>query len=196
MNDLSRTTKQGQEGFVVAAREGTFNSIDLLSEVDNNIMTVQIVYPNMTVRVIVVHGPQEGDLIEDKKRFYKSLPVEIERCKSCGHSPIILGDLNAKIQKSDEEIIACSSNGKLLKYLTEDYQLNVVNFHHKTVGKWTRIQKSKNGTKKSVFDYVLLDDQLISQISSMIIDEEHMSTPYRIIRRQGKNKECLLTTLQ
>ena len=180
--------KQGKEGFLVAAREGTFKSIELLSEINNQIVTVQIVYPNTTVRIILVHGPQEDDKLEERKVFYEELAVEVERCRSAGEIPIVLGDLNAKIEERKNEVCAYSQNGKLLKELIDESELKVVNFHKKTVGKWTRIQTTKRGTVKSVLDYVLLDEEMFNQVSSLIIDEERLSTPYRIVKKKGRSE--------
>ena len=72
--------KTGKEGFLVAIKEGTFMNAEKISESkEKNIVTVQVVYPECTMRFIVAHGPQENDEIDAKNEFYESLMVEIER---------------------------------------------------------------------------------------------------------------------
>ncbi|MCH2405851.1 MAG: reverse transcriptase family protein [Nitrosopumilus sp.] len=162
--------------------------MDKLSEVNSNLLTVQIIYPEVTIRIILLHGPQEGDQMEERLEFYESVAVEIERCRVSEEIPIILGDLNAKIEKHNEGVKACSANGFRLKEVIENYDLKVVNFHEKTDGKWTRILKNKKDISKSILDYILLDKQHYTQVKEMIIDEERFFTPYRITKRLGKRK--------
>jgi exonuclease III len=101
--------KRGQEGLIVAARKGTFVSMEKVSEL-SNILSVQIVYPAVTVRVIVCHGPQEYGKNKKKneedirKEFFENLAVEIERGKSSDEIPIVMGDLNAKMSPKEHEL--------------------------------------------------------------------------------------------
>ena len=182
--------KKGKEGLLVAVREGTFESIERISEGNDQLITVRVVYPNITIRIIAVHGPQEDDSIENRELFYEAVAVELERCRTNEECPLVLGDFNAKICPDEklETIDSYSGNGKLLKDLIESQNLKVANFHDKTLGKWTRIQDTKNGVVKSVLDYILVNEQYYRQISNMVIDEEQLFTPFRIVRKKGKNK--------
>ena len=69
--------KRGKEGLLVAAREGTFISMDNVtassSDEEKNILAVQIKYPNRSIRVIVAHAPQETDKQETRENFFQNL---------------------------------------------------------------------------------------------------------------------------
>ena len=161
--------------------------MEMISEM-KNILSVQIIYPETTLRVIVSHGPQEDDNIEERRSFFENLQVEIERGRTSEEIPIVLGDLNAKLSGTINEPTAISGNGKLLTDLLHESQMKVTNFHKKTEGKWTRIQTSKKGTTKSTLDYILVDEQLIPLVQEMVIDEEKAFTPFRITKPRGQQK--------
>ena len=58
--------KAGKEGILIAVREGTSQSFELVYENQlKNIVTAEIQYPEETVRVIVAHGPQEDAKLEE-----------------------------------------------------------------------------------------------------------------------------------
>ena len=118
--------KKGKEGLLLAIKEGTFLSAEKISESnEKNILTCKVVYPQCSMRFIIVHGPQETESNEAKSEFYESLMVEIEKGKASDDNVVILGDLNARIHKgvSGIEAVEKSSNGKLLKEVVEKYQL-------------------------------------------------------------------------
>ena len=180
--------KRGQEGLMVAARCGTFTQIEPVSK-GSNILVVRIEYPDWTMRVIVCHGPQEDDKQELRSLFFENLAVEIERCNGSDEIPIVLGDLNAKISgDSSYNSSLCSGNGKLLLDLLSEHGLTAANFIKETEGKWTRIQKKKGVLCKSILDYILLEEQLLSRFTSLRIDENKISTPYRITKAKGQLK--------
>ena len=173
---------------LLAIKEGTFTSAEKVFESnERNILSTKIEYPECTMRLIVAHGPQEGEDLGAKNEFYESLMVEIERGKASDENVIVVGDLNAKIQtnQTDTPIIEdISANGKLLKDVIEKYQLEVLNFHPITTGKWTRIQRKKNQIERSVIDYVLVEENLYSRIEEVVIDENKLYTPWRVVSRK------------
>ena len=173
---------------LLAIKEGTFTSAEKVFESnERNILSTKIEYPECTMRLIVAHGPQEGEDLGAKNEFYESLMVEIERGKASDENVIVVGDLNAKIQtnQTDTPIIEdISANGKLLKDVIEKYQLEVLNFHPITTGKWTRIQRKKNQIERSVIDYVLVEENLYSRIEEVVIDENKLYTPWRVMSRK------------
>ena len=180
--------KKGQEGLVVAARRGTFVSPpEKVSEYDN-ILSARIGFPERTIRVIVCHGPQEDDESEVRQDFFDNISVEIERSRAGDETPIVLGDMNAKISIENEILKADSFNGKMLIEMIELSEMKVGNFHEKTSGKWTRIQESKKGTAKSVLDYILIEEQMMALITEFNIDEERCNTPFRITKTKKGNK--------
>ena len=193
---IKSNCKKGKEGLLFAIKEGTFAAAEKISESnDKNILTTQVTYPDCTMRFIIAHGPQETEEAETRKEFYESLMVEIERGKASNDNIILLADMNARIERDDTEpeaIQDLSANGKLLKELVGKYQLDVLNFHPNTMGKWTRIQKKKKVTEKSVIDYVIVEDNLKNRIEKVVIDEDKLYTPWRVVSRK-KNRHIIFS---
>ena len=131
--------KRGKEGLLVAAREGTFLDIEKMTkdeeDGDKNILAVQIVYPNFTLRVIVGHAPQETDKSEVRERFFESLKLEVERGQLNGDRIMVVGDMNGRIQKEEDSDVINSPNGHSLTNLSDECGLHVSNFHPNTIGK-------------------------------------------------------------
>ena len=146
--------KLGKEGILIAAKKGTFCSIELIFEsVNKNIATTEIKFPNDKIRVIVVHGPQEGDQSDIKSEFYNELDTEVQRCFFSESKLIITGDFNAKLEDNSD-----IGNARYLKAIIDKHQLSVLNFDCKTTGKWTRIQKRGDNEVRSVLDYIIVDE--------------------------------------
>ena len=187
---IEKNTKRGKEGIMVAVKQGTFQSIEEISNADfNNILTVRIKYKTEVVRLVTLHAPQETDSIEDRTNFYEEIAVQVERCDAAGDKLIILGDFNARIRQDNKSIVPISHNGKLLHDLVLDSELQVANFSPKTTGLFTRIQRMNNGTiNKSTIDYVLMKDDMLSLMSEMLVDEEKVYCPYRVRKTKKKKK--------
>ena len=186
---LEKRVKQGKEGILVAVKHRTFQSIEEITNSDlPNIFTVRIKCKNEYIRVITLHAPQETDGVEDRTNFYEALATQVERCEDSGDKLIVLGDFNARLSHEDSKIVPTSPNGQLLHEVVEENQLQICNFSPKTVGAWTRIQQ-KNGTvTKSAIDYVLMSEDVIALMSSMVIDEEKIFCPYREKKTKSKKK--------
>ena len=157
-----------------------------------NLLTAQIVFPRINVRVIIVHAPQETDNHETRLEFFEELSVQIERCLTSGDEMLIMGDFNGRIGlNSNNEVVhdSNSSNGKLLNEIIEKYKLEVGNFNILCSGKWTRIQPCKDGTtKKSVLDYLLIPKIKNNTLKSIFIDEEKIYCPFRVKTLRGKQQ--------
>ena len=184
--------KQGQEGFIVGVREGTCITVKEITDTElNNIVTVKVVYPNMNLRIIVVHAPQETDRLETRMEFFEELSVQIERAITSADELIVVGDMNARITLEGSEIVSQngSQNGKELCDLIHKYNLKVGNFHESCVGKWTRIQPRRDGTvKRSQLDYILSSEKMYQSLQSITVDEEKIFCPYREIKENGARK--------
>ncbi len=187
---IERNAKQGKEGIILAAKEGTFKELEEVTQSElRSILTVRIKYKLETVRVITLHAPQESETADDRADFFNEVAVQVERCKTAGDKLILLGDFNARLSQHGDEIIPASPNGKLLHELLEDHDLKVGNFSSNTSGEWTRIQYMKNGTvNKSRIDYVLLEDDLMSLMNEMTIDEDKIFCPYRVWNTKREKK--------
>ena len=187
---IDKPEKVGKEGLMLCVRKGTYITIkDITDSELMNILTVKIVYPSVTVRIVVCHAPQETAPLEERQEFFEELSVQIERCLTSNDELIVMGDLNARIEESEGGVFPVneSPNGKLLSELIQNHSLKVANFHQTCTGKWTRIQPRKDGTtKKSVLDYVLLKQPIYEKLRKVVIDEEKIYCPYRTITTKGK----------
>ena len=67
-------------------------------------ITVRMNCKGQGLRLILVYGPQEKELEENRAEFYETLSVEIEKCFLSGDSLILAGDFNAKL---GYDIITC-----------------------------------------------------------------------------------------
>ena len=180
---IEKNLKQGKEGLLLGARKGSFNSISEVSDTEmKNIMTVKIVYPTFTLRVIIAHAPQETDKAETRLEFFEELSIQVERSQISGDELIILGDFNGRIGCEIDRIVAVdgSPNGKQLCEIINKHGLKVGNFHELCTGRWTRIQScQKGGIKKSVLDYILTTEVIYDSLEDILIDEEKIYCPYR-----------------
>ena len=179
---------RGKEGLLVAVKEGTSISMENMTNdkecEDRNILAVQLKYANCSVRVIVCHAPQETDKLEVRQQFFERLKLEVERGEINGDYILLVGDMNGRLE-SENETNLDSPNGELLKSLVDEHHLKVANFHSNSLGKWTRIQQTKKGEKKSVIDYLLLDEGLCSHLTEVIVDESKIITPYWVTTKKG-----------
>ena len=179
--------KTGKEGLLVAAKEGTFVSMDKVTSEnvaeDKNILAVQVKYPNRSIRVIVAHAPQETDKQENRERFFHNMKLETERAELNGESILIVGDMNGRIAENGK--LCSSPNGEYLNTFINEHSLRVANFHTSASGKWTRIQQTKVGEEKSAIDYILLDESLYCGVKEVLIDESKLLTPYWVTTRKG-----------
>ena len=189
---IEKPLKQGKEGLMLCVRKGSFTSIREITDTElKQLLTVRIVYPSVCIRVIVVHAPQETDTVEKRQEFFEELSVQIERCIMSGDEMLIMGDLNARIGSEGHKIVPLenSPNGKELSQLILIHNLHAANFHQNCEGKWTRIQACKDGTtKKSVLDYILMQQSMYDKLVRLEIDEEKIYCPYRETFPKGKRK--------
>ena len=192
-NVIRSNLKVGKEGILVAAKQGTFNSIEKTYEAESrNLTTVEIKYPEDTLSVVVVHGPQEEAQQEIREEFYEDLKAEVERCVASGNRLLITGDFNARLEHDEGNLKASKGNGKQLQEVVEMYGLKVLNIDPHTDGKWTRIQKKGNEYCKSVIDFIITDGSTQKKTNKVTIDEDKMYTPYRN-KKEGKNSTLVFT---
>ena len=146
-----------------------------------NIVAGRIVTKEMDLVVIGAYGLQESDNADDRNAFFDELSIEVE---SSNNPPIIVGDLNSKVEEKEGSIKGSSGNGKLLENLIEKYSYKAVNFHPNCTGKWTRVQEKGEVTERSVIDYILVNDALWIKIIEVFIDEEKAISPFGIKKKK------------
>ena len=97
----------------MAARFGTFMFMERVSGSYDNILSVRVIYPELILRMIVCHGPQEDDETEIRQSVFDNLSVEVERSRAADEIPIVMGDMNAKVLVEKGEIVADTPNGSI-----------------------------------------------------------------------------------
>ena len=182
---FSKVTKLGQGGLLLAVRKNMFvSSMEVTSSLDKNILSVRLaVSESLNLRIILAYGPQESEAVVIRQEFMTELSIELQNSLDNGDVPIILGDLNAKIENNNSTIVGLSSNGKLLVKLLNEFDLNVLNFSDKCEGKWTH--EIRTTGEKSVLDYVLSPTLFEKSVVSMIIDEDCVFCPFSSKRNRA-----------
>ena len=195
---LKSNLKAGKEGILVAAKNGTYNKMELIYEADSKQMaTFEIGYPNNNVRLTVAHGPQEDADIEEREEFYVDLHAELQRGLESKCQVLLVGDFNARLVHVAGHLQECHGNGNRLKEVVDKFELNVLSIQPGTEGKWTRIQEKGDILCKSEIDYIITDPTI--KFQRTIIDEDKMFTPYRM-KKTGNEKvivfsdHCAMTT--
>ena len=183
-----RNVKQGKGGLIIGIKKNYFRSnLDVTSSEDKNILAVRVtVSDQLAYRIILAYGPQETESLEVRESFMTEVSVELQHCSDNSEIPILIGDLNAKIEVQDEKLSATSGsgNGRLLCELVEKFEMEVVNFSEFCVGKWTHVIRTTDA--KSVLDYVITSKPFYNSIKSMIIDEDCVFCPFSTQTKKGE----------
>ena len=184
---ISRPTKCGEKGIAIGVKSQTFQSVlDVTSSTLPDILSVRISMAQCTVRVILAYAPQETETVETREEFYTELEIEISKCRMADELPLVIGDLNAKLIHDDNECKATTPNGRLLLQLIKDQELEVLNFDGRCQGKWTHVIRTTG--QSSVLDYALTCKEISPVIKDMIIDEECIFCPFKVIKKMGQEE--------
>ena len=81
--------------------------------------------------------------------------------------------LNSKIEYNGD-FIPLSPNGNLLVEVIKSYTAKVLNFQPNCVGKWARSIVKKGNIEKSVLDYIIMDEKVLSMVDSSRYEKVHM----------------------
>ena len=149
----------GQGGVAIAAKKGWFSEfLEVSTSINKNITVGRLKIGSHTLRIILGYAPQETadeELCED---FFTDLAIEVQTAVSNNETPVLLGDMNAKIEaeESNPAIIQPKSrNGRIMvDLLTDTCNLKVVNSSKKCSGKWTHVVRTSLAS--SVLDYVMV----------------------------------------
>ena len=183
---ITKHIKRGKGGILCGINHGigARQVIEVTTVNNDNILTVKVVFPKYSIRVIVAYGPQENECTDNKQDFFRDLQIEVEACTVQKDSLLLVGDLNSKIEYVNGQINAISSNGKYLKDVIIQSNLRVLNFSNKCTGKWTHVIRKSN--QKSVIDYIIVDEELSGKVTEILIDEDCLHTPFRIVTENKK----------
>ena len=175
----------GQGGVAIAAKKGWFSEfLEVSTSINKNITVGRLKIGSHTLRIILGYAPQETadeELCED---FFTDLAIEVQTAVSNNETPVLLGDMNAKIEaeESNPAIIQPKSrNGRIMvDLLTDTCNLKVVNSSKKCSGKWTHVVRTSLAS--SVLDYVMVTDMSI--IKEMTIDEGETMCPFYVVSKK------------
>ena len=140
----------------------------------------------MNLRMGIVYNPQESRTKKNKlKKVYQSIEREVKKAKEKKQSVLLMGDFNCKvgdaINGNKGEV---SNGGRMLLEMMNRNNLTMANGTKTCKGLWTR----QCGMERSVFDYIILDDNQIKHVQGLVIDEEKKMAPYRRISENGVSR--------
>jgi hypothetical protein len=183
----TRETKAGQGGIAIAVKLQTFNDVlDVTNTDHKNILTTRIKMAATSIRVIAGYAPQETEVGEQREHFFNELEVEITKCRMDGELPIIIGDLNSKIESRNGQVAAKSANGTLLCNILNNYNLDVLNYNVNCEGKWTHVIRTSGAS--SVLDYCIVDKEITRSVIEILIDEDCVYCPFWIVKKRGREE--------
>ena len=170
-----RTSTLG--GGLLTAVNQNLNPFEIESQNEEaEILVVQFQLEEMKVRLFNAYGPQEDDTFEKRVIFWQALETEIATAKRENCLILLELDANAKLGYNviRHDPHPMSENGRLLYDLLERESLILLNTSSVCEGVITRHKDTKNGTEKSVLDYVIACERLAKCIKSMKIDEDRI----------------------
>ena len=177
-------TKRYGSGLAIAIKNGICTAV-MIDEGENaEFASVKLIIGSKQIRLILAYGPQEYSSKQEIDNFYENINIQLNRALIAGESVVLAGDFNAKLGKDiiPQDIHDMSSNGKHLLNLINNFELVTMNSHEVCQGIFTRVN-NKNCSERSVLDYLFVTTDLCSSISSMIIDEEKLYTPWHNLKK-------------
>ena len=122
------------------------------------------------IAIGVFYGKQENINQDDADDQFNELTTQTNLMINEGQV-ILMGDMNAKIESEDNSNKQePSRNGKLLIQYTEATNTLIINKSKTHSGIWTRT--NKQGTKKSLIDYIIMSEQIANQTKESETDEQ------------------------
>ena len=98
---VGRCLKFGQGGVAIAAKKEVYSTfLDISSTENKNIMVGRVKIGGHTIRVVVGYAPQETEEEEVCEEFYTDLAIEVQGGKVNEEYTVLVGDMNAKIERS------------------------------------------------------------------------------------------------
>ena len=175
-------------GILIAVREELGNIAVEVSQTKEVYESLWITIDNEKVKlkIGVVYFPQENTVtIKDLSNIYKLIEKEIKEGKEKDQSVIIAGDFNCKVgDKIEGNIGPVSKGGRKLIKMMEKEKLCLTNASEKCKGKWTR---EENG-KKSILDYIIIEQEDEKYLKEMKIDESKKYAPFRLKKEDRQIK--------
>ena len=154
-------------------------------------LAVEVWVNEFPIRIVNGYGPQLGDSIERKRKFWEFIETEVNNAIVAGAGFILQMDgnchLGEEIIKNDPNIQ--NLNGKLFcEFLERNPHLTVINSLPLCEGTITRMRKTSRGMEKSVLDVFVACDKIVPYVTKMVVDEkrEKVLTNYRKFKQIGR----------
>ena len=151
------------------------------------LLVVEVKAGNRNVRIMSGYGPQENWAELARKPFFLALEEEIIKAELAGASVILEIDANSKlgphIVPGDKH--SQSENGKLLAGIIKRQKLVVGNSLAQCKGTITRKRVTKDSTEESTIDFLLMSEDLVDQVESILIDEERIHVLTRLTKTKS-----------
>ena len=141
------------------------------------IMVVQVRLGHRNIRIFNAYGPQEQDVsAQTKFNFWQNLEKEI--------------DANAKVRPIviSNDPNCQSENGSLMMEMLARQNLHLVNESGLCKGLITRQRTAAGRIEKSILDYVVVSEELYTQLEEMIIDDERIHALTKYATTMGAQK--------
>ena len=161
----------------------------LISELNDpfEILVIEIKVANKDIRVISGYGPQESWTPQQREPFFHSLEEEIVKANLAGKSIIIEADFNNKLGKKfiPNDPHPQDRNGKLLSDIIRRQKLTVANGLVVCQGTITRKRVTPKRTEQSAIDFILVSEDLVNKIESIVIDEDRNNVLTRVSKTKN-----------
>ena len=155
------------------------------------LIVVEINIKNKIIRIMSGYGPQEHWNEAERIPFFLALEEEISKAEMQGTSIILEMDSNSKLGPDfiHNDPHQQTSNGKLLAGIVERHDLIVANgLSAVCVGKIKRRRVTVKSTEESVIDHMIISNDLVEELESMLIDEEGKHALTKIVKSKGATK--------
>ena len=181
-----RETKAGQGGIAIAVKTQTFEAavLDVTNTENKNILAARVKMTANAIRIIAGYAPQETETVELREQFFNDLESEIMKCEMDGEIPLVIGDMNAKLEERNGEVVPLTPNGKLLFNIACNRNLDILNHTEKCKGRWTHVIRTTG--IKSALDYCMTSQQITKHVTDVVIDEQCVFCPFRLVRERGR----------
>ena len=153
------------------------------------ITRVDHIYP--PINIINVYMGQESrmstkEVLENWMRLKKDIDLILKRKEGI----ILIGDFNAAIGEGELGIKGnhgkVSYRGKLIREMLQEKEFVLINSLELVEdGPWTWESRS-DPNKKSCLDLVMLKQNLVPYISSLLVDKKRAHAPCRVAKKQGR----------
>ena len=188
------TREERNGGGLLTAALLSLEPVLITSDVENEILTIQISVTSHKIRIINGYGPQEDENKSKIVNFWNKIETEVIDAKNEGCLIIIEMDANAKVGKNiiQNDPNSMTDNGRKMLDIVNRNGLFIANSSDKCSGTITRIRKTSNAIEQSAIDYIILCERMRELLNWMNIDEDRSNVLKHVIKK--KKGEKLITS--